>query len=176
MAKMKSIIKALIALIYVSGLSLATEQRLERESCSLSQMLVVEPQALAKMFGVKTFFRDKKKTTNTLELELAAKAFRIANTMLVDNKGEEALGALGLALYYGYFPTINLIYHIGFGYQGHNFEGIKAETKKKIRQQFLEACKTHGITQNHLNTLTDQYRKEWNENRELIEAIESRTK
>ncbi|AIK96343.1 hypothetical protein [Candidatus Odyssella acanthamoebae] len=176
MVKTRNFIKGFMALIYASGVILAAEPQVEREPISLSQILTIEPETLNQMFGIETFFTDKKKPANIKELEIATEAYRVAMEGLLNKKGEGVLGAIGVSLYFGYPASVELIHHIGFGFLGHNFEGIRPEIKKQIRQQFLEACTAHGITQAHEKQLTAHYRNKWNENQKLIEAIEAEQK
>ncbi|AIK96342.1 hypothetical protein [Candidatus Odyssella acanthamoebae] len=174
MVKTKNIIKGFMVLVYASGVILAAERRSELDPNFLSQVLTIEPQTLTQQFKVKNFFIIQQQPTSTPEVELATKAFRIATTMLSENKGEEALGAVGLALYFGYSPVIDLIYHIGFGFLGHYFKGIQPEIRKQIRQKFLEASAVRGITEAHVEQLTAKYQKEWDENQKTIKAIEAK--
>jgi hypothetical protein len=175
MVKTRNFIKGFMAFIYTSGVILAAELPVERGPISLSQILTVEPETLNQMFGIETFFKDKKKPANTLEIQVAEDSYRMAKERLYGNKGEEALGFVGISIYLGYPASVGLIHHLGFGFRGHNFEGILPEIRKQIRQKFLDASAARGITEAHLEQLTAEYRKEWDENQKTIKSIEAKS-
>ncbi|AIK96346.1 hypothetical protein [Candidatus Odyssella acanthamoebae] len=171
MVKTRNFIKGFMALIYTSGVILAAEPQVERGSISFSQILTIEPETLNQMFSIESFFKDKKKPANTLEIQVAEDSYRMAKEGLYGNKGEKALGFVGISIYLGYPASVGLIHHLGFGFRGHDFEGIRPEIREQIRQKFLEASAAHGITKAHREQLTAEYRKEWDENQKTIKAI-----
>ncbi|AIK96018.1 hypothetical protein [Candidatus Odyssella acanthamoebae] len=171
MIKTRNTIKAFITLIYISALSLATDRQLEVDLPSLTQILAQEPEVLNKSFGVKTFFKYKK-PLDTSEIKVAEDAYQLAKKYLYANKGEEALGFVGVSLYLGYPESINLIHHLGCGLQGHYFEGIRLETRQKIVNKFRKACKKEGISHSHLRQLKSKYEATWNKNKTDIEQLE----
>lgn len=175
MIRTKIIVKFFTMLICTSEAILATEQISEADPSSPSQVLTIELKTLTPEFGLKTFFRDKKRAANMHELKLAEQAYWIAERMLNNKEGEKTLTYVGYSLYLGYPKIINIIYDLGF--RGYYYEGFSPTIKQEIKDKFLEACNMHGISSApYLLPLRSKYEEAWEENKHRIERIEAEQK